>query len=259
MKESIGTSMVNIKNFLFIPLLLCSLAGCRSLDSPSHPTLESYLLAFAEEHNLAYQPIEGSHYLMNSRLRITIEEGGRVLVNDTLQAQLPPLNIFAPPPQDLQEALGDALTAPPATPQNRQWKYIVIHHSATKKGEGRGFNTTHLNRKWNYGLGYHFIIGNGRGLGDGDIETSYRCQQQLHGAHAGVREYNQHGIGICLVGNFEETVPTPKQVLSLKKLLAELRQKHSIPPEKIVGHRDLKATACPGKNLRLPDIPSLSK
>src|SRR5574342_132619 len=50
-----------------------------------------------------------------------------------------------------------------------QWKYIVIHHSATEKGNAARFDEYHRKKRgWEYGLAYHFVIGNGTLSGDGE-------------------------------------------------------------------------------------------
>ena len=65
------------------------------------------------------------------------------------------------------------------------------------------------------------------------------------GAHC--ENYNSVSIGICLEGNFEIEQPTEKQLTSLSELIQYLKKKYG--NVQIVGHRDLNATACPGKNL----------
>ncbi|MEZ6045526.1 MAG: hypothetical protein R3C11_08100 [Planctomycetaceae bacterium] len=62
----------------------------------------------------------------------------------------------------------------------RDWKWIVIHHTATDKGSVESIHETHLKRRdkngnpWLSGIGYHFVIGNGQGMEDGDIEPTFR-------------------------------------------------------------------------------------
>ena len=96
----------------------------------------------------------------------------------------------------------------------RNWTWIVIHHTASSHGSVESIHAAHLQRRdrngnpWR-GIGYHFVIGNGNGMEDGEIEPTFRWRQQLPGAHAGEDEHNQHGIGIALVGNFELGPPTP--------------------------------------------------
>ena len=134
----------------------------------------------------------------------------------------------------------------------REWKYIVLHHSATETGSVESIDAAHKQRKdaegnpWR-GIGYHFLVGNGRGMQDGEVAATFRWKEQSEGAHAGDLQYNTQGIGICLVGNFEEEPPTPAQLKSLRELMVALQKECRIDPQGILRHTDIKATACPGK------------
>ncbi|MFN3533199.1 MAG: peptidoglycan recognition family protein [Candidatus Brocadia sp.] len=131
----------------------------------------------------------------------------------------------------------------------RDWKYIVIHHSASASGCASEFDRFHREKRgWENGLGYHFVIGNGNGSGDGKIEIGSRWINQIDGAHAGVQEYNHYGIGICLVGNFNESYPTAAQMASLSALVSYLQERCHIPSENIIMHRHFRETDCPGRN-----------
>ncbi len=131
----------------------------------------------------------------------------------------------------------------------RHWKYIVIHHSASYKGSASSIDRYHREEKgWKNGLGYHFVIGNGRGSRDGQIEVGGRWNAQAKGAHAGDDEYNEYGVGICLVGNFEINRPTRSQISSLVYLIKYLQKCCNIPKRKIIMHRDIKDTVCPGRH-----------
>lgn len=150
---------------------------------------------------------------------------------------------------------------PPVTASNpwepdapaRDWQYIVIHHTASEKGSVETIHEQHLGKGWE-GIGYHFLIGNGNGMPDGEIEPTFRWREQMHGAHAGVNEYNQQGIGICLVGNFEESHPTPAQLAEVKRLVGILKTAYDIGSDRVIGHQEVKATACPGKHFPLADV-----
>jgi len=135
----------------------------------------------------------------------------------------------------------------------REWRHIVIHHSASNVGSASIFDKAHKERGWD-GLGYHFVIGNGSASGDGEVEVGYRWRRQLAGAHAGNAEYNQAGIGICLVGDFEHGGhPSPRQLASLRALVRFLQVKTGVPTSEICGHGNVpgKSTECPGKNMDL--------
>jgi len=130
----------------------------------------------------------------------------------------------------------------------REWLHIVIHHSASPTGSAASFDKAHRDRGWE-GLGYHFVIGNGSGSGDGEVEVGYRWKLQKTGAHAGNAEYNEHGIGICLVGDFEGgNQPTSRQMASLRQLVRFLQVKTGIPTSEVIGHCNVPPphTMCPG-------------
>ena len=88
------------------------------------------------------------------------------------------------------------------------------------------------------GIGYHFYIRK-----DGTI---YKGRDEKYaGAHC--ENYNSVSLGICLEGNFEIEKPTEKQIQSVTDLVKYLRKKYG--NFKLVGHKDLNATACPGQYL----------
>ncbi|MGE5611948.1 MAG: N-acetylmuramoyl-L-alanine amidase [Bacillota bacterium] len=152
----------------------------------------------------------------------------------TAQAAMPPVS----------GAKGWAVAGPV-----RGWKWIVIHHSDTEVGSAAAFDRYHREvRHWE-GLGYHFVIDNGHGGADGRVEVGPRWTKQKQGAHAGVEAYNDYGIGICLVGNFNTDRPTAAQMNSLVRLVAYLMRTYHIPADHVIGHHDVKHTDCPGRYL----------
>lgn len=144
----------------------------------------------------------------------------------------------------------------PETPI-RPWRTIVIHHSATESGNATLFDRYHREHKhMENGLAYHFVIGNGMGSGDGEIEVSPRWVNQLAGGHCDREEINELGIGIGLVGDFTKSQATSAQIKSLLKLLRELQDDFEIPTERIFGHCEIntKPTICPGPNFPVEKI-----
>lgn len=131
-----------------------------------------------------------------------------------------------------------------------QWKYIILHHTATDIGNALLVNRSHQDRGFWHGLGYHFLIDNGTlSKCDGQIEVAPRWIKQQEGAHCKAGGMNAKAIGIALVGNFNEALPTTKQMESLAYLLRTLMQNYRIPPSQVMGHRDVDGanTDCPGK------------
>ena len=144
------------------------------------------------------------------------------------------------------------------SPPARPWNTIVIHHSATPTGNARVFHRHHRDkRRWRHGLGYHFVVGNGSASGDGEIEVGGRWRRQLAGAHCRHGNVNPTGIGICLVGDFEEGPgPTRAQLDALVSLTACLRKRFHIPLSRVLLHRDVPGakTKCPGQNFPTKEI-----
>jgi hypothetical protein len=132
----------------------------------------------------------------------------------------------------------------------KRWTGIVIHHLGEPAGDADSVNRKHLSYGYK-GLGYHFLIGNGNGLGDGLVHVGYRWDQQLPGAHvlgdAGTF-HNQHSIAICLIGNGDRREFTDSQMTELVSLVQRLQRELHISAKHVYLHRDLaKSTSSPGK------------
>lgn len=156
---------------------------------------------------------------------------------------------FANDPNDLFE--------PPRA--DRPWRYIVIHHSDSQEGSYAEIDRLHRERLGTAGCGYHFVIGNGSGSPDGQIEVTQRWSEQRGGAHcrnAQSPTMNDYGIGICLVGDLEENQPTERQVEAARSLVAYLQERYAIPGDRVGNHSALAAspTVCPGKHFPVTAI-----
>jgi N-acetylmuramoyl-L-alanine amidase len=123
--------------------------------------------------------------------------------------------------------------------------HLVIHYSASYADQNltvKDIDKMHKDRGWK-GVGYHYVIRR-----DGVVERG-RPETEV-GAH--VAGQNTGKIGICCIGGLERaTGPnkgvdnrTPAQIDSLIKLIRELLKRY--PGAKVVGHRDLANTQCPG-------------
>lgn len=137
----------------------------------------------------------------------------------------------------------------------KRWRYIVIHHSAGNFGTIEFLQKVHRQRQALDpidAIPYHFVIGNGNGLAEGEIADDWRGQWHIWGAHVSGRNSirNYYGIGVCLVGNFEHKPPSPLQYDALVKLTRALMNEYSIPPENVSGHGYTpgERTKCPGKH-----------
>lgn len=117
-------------------------------------------------------------------------------------------------------------TQTPAQPG--RWKSIYIHHSATLAG------TVGTLSQSDGGFGEHFLIGNGDGCVDGELQIGQRWNHQLAAsAPAGASDLSSDSISICLVGNFDSAAPTPTQLRRLEQLVQTLQGRYHIPASEV--------------------------
>lgn len=67
------------------------------------------------------------------------------------------------------------------------------------------------------------------------------------GAHA--KGYNGKSLGICLMGNFDATLPTKAQADELAKVMREKSDLYKIPLSRIIPHRNVAQKTCYGNRL----------
>ncbi|HED52658.1 MAG TPA: N-acetylmuramoyl-L-alanine amidase [Phycisphaerales bacterium] len=129
-----------------------------------------------------------------------------------------------------------------------QWQAIVIHHSGSSYGSPESIDKQHRGMNLS-GLGYHFVIGNGNGAGDGELHVGYRWLDQLPGAHTTGQYgdwYNRNAIGICLVGDGDRHAYTDAQLARLVQTVTSLQRRLGIPADHVILHRDVSNTTSPG-------------
>lgn len=172
----------------------------------------------------------------------------RPRVADSNQALIPTAR---PPTRPLPpEILHVATLTPSLAIARDRWRMIVGHHSGVRSGNAAIYDRAHKQRGMENGLAYHFVIGNGTKSKDGEIEVGGRWLHQLPGGHVRDERINQIGIGICLVGNFEITQPTPAQLRSFVALMDYLRAEVTHDQARFAVHREIDPghTVCPGRN-----------
>lgn len=138
--------------------------------------------------------------------------------------------------------------------RTHNWTTIVAHHSAIKYGNAKIYDQAHRKRGMKNGLAYHFIIGNGIDSGNGQIEMGPRWLKQQNGGHVRSYQVNQRAIGICLVGNFEQSVPSPAQMQAFMQLTDWLTQEVLPHRVRFAGHKDIEQNLCPGKYFPLAQM-----
>ncbi|MES9990861.1 MAG: peptidoglycan recognition family protein [Candidatus Thiodiazotropha sp.] len=136
-----------------------------------------------------------------------------------------------------------------------RWKYIVVHHSAGDFGTIEFLQRVHRQRQAGDpidAIPYHYVIGNGNGMEEGEIGSDWRQRYGIWGAHVSGRnmDRNLRGIGICLIGNFDIDPVPEGQYVALVALTKALMSKYQILVENVSGHGHTEGelTNCPGKH-----------
>jgi hypothetical protein len=103
------------------------------------------------------------------------------------------------------------------------WKYIYIHHSQAAEGSAATLARDHV-------LDDHFVIGNGDGCVDGEIQITQKWNQQeaVLNPPQGVGRIDPACISICLIGDFDQSQPTPTQERRLEQLVSALQSRLGI-------------------------------
>ena len=192
--------------------------------------------------------IAQAHHVSTHRLAVynNLSHPDQLAIGDTIRIPLP--HHGAKTKNHLDSKLEQELNR--IQIKDRRWKYIVIHHSGTRRGSASGMDRYHREeRHMENGLAYHFVIGNGRGMPNGKIEIGHRWKKQKNGGHLASELLNAQSIGICLVGDFERDKPSKKQLESLYSLCKYLTRTCNLPATAIRSHAQIntKPTHCPGK------------
>lgn len=120
-------------------------------------------------------------------------------------------------------------------------KYIILHHRAGN-GDAESIHSLHLKQGYT-GIGYHFYVRK-----DGSV---YRCRPiDTVGAHCIGK--NNMSVGVCFEGNFENEKMSDAQIKAGQELVSYLKSIY--PKAEVKRHKDLYATACPGKNFQFEKI-----
>ena len=127
---------------------------------------------------------------------------------------------------DETQSLDEIFETP--TAQMAKWNYIYIHHSASPAG-----NATTLAGNETM-MPDHFVIGNGEGAADGEIQMGLRWKQQLQpGRTPGADYIDRSCISICVVGDFSQNGPDKVQQRQLVQLVSALQNRLHIPAGRV--------------------------
>ncbi len=131
--------------------------------------------------------------------------------------------------------------------EDGRWNRIVLVHSGSPTGSPATIEETHRSVGYD-GLGFHFVVGNGTGMSDGQIHVGYRWMDQQDGAQlAGLTGSSKGIIEVCLVGDGDRRPFGKEQLLRTAQLVSALAEHLGIPPEEVHLHQDLAQTTSPGR------------
>jgi hypothetical protein len=119
--------------------------------------------------------------------------------------------------------------------QPARWKYIFLHHTKGKRGDALSIGGKN-------GFGDHFLIGNGDGCGDGEIQIGARWTSQ-QGARPIGASLADNSISICIVGDFDQSNPTPAQIRNLQRLIQTLQRRFGISGRAVLASNKAHSTA----------------
>lgn len=134
---------------------------------------------------------------------------------------------------------------------------LAIHHSAGGAAETiQSVDALHKNKNWGslaapayakksslgWYIQYHYFIDfNGK-------ITKTREEWEI-GWHSGNYATNQKSIGVCVQGNFDNSMPNAAQAASLAILILDITGRHKLKSQDIEPHRKFTNTSCYGKKL----------
>jgi hypothetical protein len=124
-----------------------------------------------------------------------------------------------------------------------RWKYIYIHHSRTASGNASTLGVGPG------GMADHFLIGNGDGCADGEMQIAQRWnRQQSAGRVPGLDAIDPACVSVCLVGDFDKARPTATQQRRLAQLVSALQSRLDIPAERVVLVQSAEGAAGIGRH-----------
>ena len=148
---------------------------------------------------------------------------------------------------------------------------ITVHHEGgsevtftdydTMQGRMEQIRLSHLDRLSAADIGYHLVIDRA-----GQLWEGRNIQYQGAHVHPAVPKpdyegpeaefpdkkvsWNEHNLGVMVLGNFQKQSPSSAQLAALESTLAVLMKHYRVPVDRVFTHRELNDTECPGNRLQ---------
>lgn len=119
---------------------------------------------------------------------------------------------------------------------------IMIHHTAGNEKTAQQLRATFKERFGVDYIGYHYAI-----APNGDVWKDLKDNQVgIHNNEGNIN--NMNSVSISFVGDFTNSQPTEAAWNKAKEIIRNIK-KANPQVNQLVGHRDKKATACPGNKV----------
>jgi hypothetical protein len=199
---------------------------------------------FAWMHRKRTQVVWGSFFIVMSAMLVLLQVGGGDIQGGVLLTNISSLT---------ERPAVDPVFSGHTPVESSDWSGIVIQHLGEPAGSVESVHRAHIAGGLE-GIGFHFIIGNGNGLGDGAVHASERWLNQTRSARPvsiSPENWDKNVITICLVGNGNRRPFTERQILHLSRLVQRLQNELSIEETRVRLASEFESTAnipsSPGK------------
>ena len=118
---------------------------------------------------------------------------------------------------------------------------IVVHHTATSTSASPFLIAKgQIERRNLPGITYHFTVG-----GDGTISWTEPLETET--THTNKPEVNREGVGVALIGNFNDAPPNDAQLDAAAHVIAWLLGMFNLTTADVVGRSEVEPTSSPGR------------
>lgn len=146
----------------------------------------------------------------------------------------------------------DAVFTAAADARPNAWRYIYVRHSKSPGGDATSLLAS------GQPVGDHFVICNGSGGDDGEIQITPRwASQRAALPPVGASAIDPQCITICLVGDFDRNPPSAKQLRRLARLVCALQARLNIPAGNVVAQATPGTPASAGRLFPTAEFRSL--
>jgi N-acetyl-anhydromuramyl-L-alanine amidase AmpD len=111
---------------------------------------------------------------------------------------------------------------------------IIVHHTNLPKNYSIDkLSASHVEKGWPR-LSYHFAV----------LDDKIYIINDINKMTWHAKGSNAHGIGLVMLGSYQKEAPSEETIHTLKALISGIKSAYCV--ESVLGHRDVRATLCPG-------------